>query len=60
MRTFVASCFFTSFHPGVDVTNKPPCGTYFHAVFDKETWALILIDLYKVETIFEGHIAGPC
>ena len=56
MNIFVASHFFASFYLKADVINEPPGGTYFHAVLNKETWVLILINLYKVETIFEGHI----
>ena len=57
MNIFVASRFFALFHPKADVANEPPRGTYFHAVLNKETWVLILINLREVETIFEGHIA---
>ena len=57
MNIFVASDFFASFHPKADVANEPPDSTYFHAVLNEETWVLILINLHKVGTIFEGHIA---
>lgn len=57
MNIFVASDFFASFHPKPNVANEPRGGTYFHVVLNEETWVLILINLHKVETIFEGHIA---
>ncbi|KAJ5300969.1 uncharacterized protein N7443_005971 [Penicillium atrosanguineum] len=44
-------------HPKTDVTYEPPGGTCFHAVLDKTTWVLILMNLHETEAIFEGHIA---
>jgi hypothetical protein len=48
MNIFVASPFLASFQPKADVTNKAPDGAYFHAMLDKETWVLILINLHEV------------
>ncbi|KAJ9490487.1 hypothetical protein VN97_g2771 [Penicillium thymicola] len=48
MNSFVASHSFALFHPKADVTNEPPGGTYFHAVLNKETWVLILINLHDL------------
>lgn len=40
-----------------DVAHKQSDGTYFHTVFDKVTWVLILMNLREIEEISESHFA---
>lgn len=38
-----------------EVAYKPLDSTYFHTVLDKVTWVLILMNLRKIEAIFDSH-----
>lgn len=50
--------FFTLFDLFPDIVNKPPGNTYSHTLFNKKVWVFILVDLFKVKTIYQCHI--PC
>lgn len=45
------------FHLIVDIAHEAPGIIYFHVLLDKETRALVLVNLHKVEAILKGHIA---
>ena len=55
--SIVETNFTASLNPMADVAYKPWDGTYFHTVFDKVTWVLILMNLREIEAISESHFA---
>ena len=41
-----------------NIAHRPPGGSFFDAALDKEPRILIFMDLFEIETILEGHVAG--
>ena len=42
--------------PIIDIPNKTTSNASFHTVFYEKARILILVDLHKIQSIFEGNI----
>ena len=52
------STALTMLGPSIDVPNKTTSNASFDAVFYKKARILILVDLHKIQSIFEGNISS--